>query len=87
MLLDSGTEKGKEVPSRKVVRSTFRRQQRTKAVVSIAKQVEGQESVLGRKRSGEEVLEDELGLIGEEVELSNKRIKLAGLADQPCEKK
>jgi hypothetical protein len=43
--------------------------------------------VLGRKRSGEEVLEDELGLIGEEVELSNKRIKLAGLADQPCEKK
>jgi hypothetical protein len=87
MLLDSGTEKGKEVPSRKVVRSTFRRQQRTKAVVSIAKQVEGQESVLGRKRSGEEVLEDELGLIREEVELSNKRIKLAGLADQPCEKK
>jgi hypothetical protein len=45
----------------------------------------GSDAVARRKRSGDEVMEMNVSVQqGKEAEGSNKKMKFAGLADQPC---
>jgi hypothetical protein len=85
MLVDDGKEKGRDASSEKALRNTFKRQPRAKAGGSNEKQVEGSESLAGRKRSGDEATEvEEKGASGEKDVVAAKKLKFAGLADQPC---
>jgi hypothetical protein len=88
MIVDGGKEKRGEVSDKKVQKGTFKRQPRTKVGGGTEKPTVGSEVMAGRKRRGDEMMEvGDMGPGGDECEVSTKKLKFAGLADQPCKDK